>query len=1245
MTAAPTPRRPFDAVRRPQAGPRRLAAAALAVTSLAAAGLAATARAPWALGGDVDAPRASAAGGAGARADAAAPEGGWRHGATWPLPPPPALPLALALDDGGTLWMADGRSRRVEAFDAAGASRGGWAVDGLPLALAWDAAAGAVLAVVLADSGPELEARRPDGVLLWRDRIDDRLVRGREDQIAADVGRGAGDVGPIVLVNGLATRYDRTTGALLPAGNRLLAQDGRPMRMAVLSRTLLAALEPLQQRLVLTDLAAGTRATTPLTDVVGLAVAAGPLPSFVAPPAAGRAGDGWVATAPGQAPPRGVLVLARGVERDRLGLVVVAVRPDGREAGRWAVPAAHGGAPGDDGFRWALAAGADGLAFSRGVERLSVERFGADGSHRFSLPLGRPAPAFGRRAARMQTNLVTTASGLSLTAGPDGALAVLDAAGSRIVALSTVGAAPGTPLRETILPYDVADIAADVGRAGLADPAPPSASAYLLRTADDRLRRVAATAAVARYTDPWSAPCGCPLGGRLALSGRGLWVTRPATRRLARLDVDDGAEVERARPGAVGLWPADVEAAADGDVWVADGIGGVIERWRSDGGAPLRSFTAGSFIGPQRLAAGQLADGVDVVAALMSDGSVAVHAAADGWQRAAFTPVLGDGGAVLADDLYVLPDGNLALADAARMAIHVFVPGPAATATADASATAAATRSATAPATATAGGTPGPSASATPTPTASPSPTAASTSPPVACRATGAKAVDPDRVVLGQTAAVSLSLRVDCPGQPRLTGADIVLVLDRSTSMTGDGLAAAKVAAQRFVAALDVRVHQVGLVSFGSDVRLEAPLGADPAPAALALQRLTAGGNTNLGGALAAAGQHLQSRRRPDAQPVIVALTDGNDTVGAADPVAVADGLKGWGVQIHLVGLGTAADAAVLARLASSPGHVTLAAGPSDLVPIYAGLVRRVGAAGLVGGLSVDEALTAGIDLEPGSAQPAAVERAGGLTWSRPILGPAGFGGGFLIRPTRLGRYEVSASAVARWTDALGGAHAYAFPPVEIEVVLPTATPTATATPTPEPFVAYLPALWRSACIPAPKPADVVLLVDTSSSMTGAKLVEAKAAAKAFVGLLDLPRDRAAVVAFDELPRATTGLSGSQAVLEAAIDALANGNGTRIDRALDAAHDLLALTRADPSRRAVVVLLTDGGQSGPVPPVFSAADRLRAGGTVVYAIGLGPDADVALLDQIAGPGRRFTAPTPADLAAIYAEVAAVTGCR
>ncbi|MFN8424224.1 MAG: hypothetical protein U0470_12890 [Anaerolineae bacterium] len=349
------------------------------------------------------------------RATAQAPAVTWRHAATWPLPPPPALPLALALDPTGRLFVADGRTRRVAVYDGTGAPAGGWAIDGMPMALAWDAAQDALLVLVVTAGGPRVEAWRVDGVRLWSDPVNERLIRGQEDLLGVDLGRSADGIGPTVLYNGEASVYSRASGALARTAFRSLASDGRPMRMAVLSRTLLAAIEPVQQRLVLADIARGVKATASMTDVVPLAVAAGPLFGFVPPPADPPADRAAGPTAP--IGPVVAYVLARGVARDRVGLVVIAVAPDGREVGRWTAPAAYGGAPGDDAFRWSLAVGADGMAYTRGVERLSVERWGADGGHRFTIGMGRPAPAFGQRAAQNRANLVSASSALALAPG------------------------------------------------------------------------------------------------------------------------------------------------------------------------------------------------------------------------------------------------------------------------------------------------------------------------------------------------------------------------------------------------------------------------------------------------------------------------------------------------------------------------------------------------------------------------------------------------------------------------------------------------------------------------------------------------------------------------------------------------------------------------------------------------------------------------------------------------------------
>ncbi|MFN8424223.1 MAG: vWA domain-containing protein, partial [Anaerolineae bacterium] len=113
----------------------------------------------------------------------------------------------------------------------------------------------------------------------------------------------------------------------------------------------------------------------------------------------------------------------------------------------------------------------------------------------------------------------------------------------------------------------------------------------------------------------------------------------------------------------------------------------------------------------------------------------------------------------------------------------------------------------------------------------------------------------------------------------------------------------------------------------------------------------------------------------------------------------------------------------------------------------------------------------------------------------------------------------------------------------------------------------------------------------------------------------------------------------------AGIDALLVQSGTRIDRALAAAGDELRSARHRAANRSVVVLLSDGSQNGDPTPVLAAADRLLGDGVTIYTIGLGPDADRALLGRIASPGGFRYAPGTGELEGVYRVVAGQTRCR
>ncbi|EIV94368.1 vWA domain-containing protein [Frankia sp. QA3] len=118
-------------------------------------------------------------------------------------------------------------------------------------------------------------------------------------------------------------------------------------------------------------------------------------------------------------------------------------------------------------------------------------------------------------------------------------------------------------------------------------------------------------------------------------------------------------------------------------------------------------------------------------------------------------------------------------------------------------------------------------------------------------------------------------------------------------------------------------------------------------------------------------------------------------------------------------------------------------------------------------------------------------------------------------------------------------------------------------------------------------PAEYVVLVDTSASMSrGGLYGPVRSTLSSFVASLD-PADRLSVVGFDEVPQ--VAFSGPAANARSAIGRLpatATGASTDIGAALSTAIDLL--DHPDAARSGAVILLTDGRHQPPVNSPFPA---------------------------------------------------------
>jgi Ca-activated chloride channel homolog len=216
-------------------------------------------------------------------------------------------------------------------------------------------------------------------------------------------------------------------------------------------------------------------------------------------------------------------------------------------------------------------------------------------------------------------------------------------------------------------------------------------------------------------------------------------------------------------------------------------------------------------------------------------------------------------------------------------------------------------------------------------------------------------------------------------------------------------------------------------------------------------------------------------------------------------------------------------------------------------------------------------------------------------------------------------------------------------PPVDRSNGADPAQPTRTLS-LPEPRVlARIKALWRE----DRKPANVMLVVDTSGSMSEeGRLEQAKQGLRAFFGQLS-PRDRVGLISFNDrinplVP--VTPFGSSRARLERAVAELFPDGQTAVYDASQAG--LQAVQRLnDTTRINAVVVLTDGEDNRS----SLSADSLRAAlarqassegqGIRVYTIAYGPQSNRQVLDGLAAAsGGKGYAGDPAQIQGVYRSI-------
>ncbi len=538
-------------------------------------------------------------------------------------------------------------------------------------------------------------------------------------------------------------------------------------------------------------------------------------------------------------------------------------------------------------------------------------------------------------------------------------------------------------------------------------------------------------------------------------------------------------------------------------------------------------------------------------------------------------------------------------------------------------------------------------------------------------------------IMLCETTGVSLTLRASCDAVPIY----VMINIDISGSMIGRPIEDAKNAALAMVDALgmsDSTGTKVGMIVHGDPPRITLRMTENEGRVRGAINALSAGGEDNLPKSIDDARNELVRESRGEDPPpvtVMIVLSDGGQTYPPANAIGPARAARAAGIIVVSVcldnGLG---DCGAMRDVASEPRFFFRERDTSGLRRIFTEIAEEVRDINLRA-VEVEETLPEGINYVPDSAIPAAefdpADRT--LKWTSSFVGREGLEVGYLVRATGVTTYTFAENVTSfRDTrDSIGLIEVptavltvssecpSAFTPTPTDTNTPTHTPTPTLTPTdtttntptatdtPEPVLVpiYLPILnpWR--CVESVRPADTVLLIDASTSMRGetasgrTKIDATKEGALAFIDLMR-PGDRSAIFAFNDTVVRHASLTEDRAALVSAVEAIVTEPFTRIDLALDAAADELGSARHDSEHRPIVILMTDGLPSNTTAEaVREAAARANAVATI-FAIGVGPDVDPALLSDVAGsPSRYFPADDADALAAIYREISELIPCE
>ncbi len=166
-------------------------------------------------------------------------------------------------------------------------------------------------------------------------------------------------------------------------------------------------------------------------------------------------------------------------------------------------------------------------------------------------------------------------------------------------------------------------------------------------------------------------------------------------------------------------------------------------------------------------------------------------------------------------------------------------------------------------------------------------------------------------------------------------------------------------------------------------------------------------------------------------------------------------------------------------------------------------------------------------------------------------------------------------------------------------------------------------------CPNEPFPLHIVLVLDASAFMAGARTQVMKDAAADFVGRLDLPNHpetEIGVVEFHRQARTMTQLTNDERRVISAINRAGARGRSSIELGINEGLKVLLHDRGRGDVREVhevMIVLSGGANYAGCPPVLEAANKAHGLGVLVVTICLGPDCDTACMRDAATSPRYY----------------------